>query len=321
MIYGRSITAFAPATVANVGLGFDFMGFAVTGAGDRVTISVSGLDRKTRLRRGGPFGSLIPADPEVNTAGVSARAFLDKYGEPGTGLDIYVEKNLPLGSGLGSSASSSAASVLALNEIFGNPFPLDELILFAMEGERAACGTAHADNVAPSLLGGFLIIRSYDPLDIIRLKCPDELYCAVIHPHIEVKTSDARRILKHEIPMGDVTRQCANVATFITGLIKEDFTLLERSMHDLLAEPRRINLIPGFEEARKAAMETGATGCGISGSGPSVFALCRGEEVAKPVSRSIQKAFMNAGLESDVFISPMNSPGACIVEGNGGNIL
>jgi homoserine kinase len=309
----RSVTSFAPASVANVGPGFDFMGFAMEGAGDRVTLSFRNDWEDTSLSIIGKYGRLVPDDPLKNTAGVAINAYLKAYGSVNTRLEIVLEKNLPLGSGLGSSASSAVAAVHALNELFGNPFTAEELIPFAMAGEETACGTAHADNAAPSLLGGFVVIRSHDPLDIIRIKCPDDLYCAVIHPHIEVKTSDARRILKREIPLSDVTKQCANVAVFIAGLIYEDYDLIGRSMHDLLAEPKRINLIPGFEGARKAALESGAISCGISGSGPSIFALSRGETLSRQIAESIRIAFANIGLESDTFISTLNAPGARLI--------
>jgi homoserine kinase len=310
---GRSVTAFAPASVANVGLGFDFMGFALRGAGDRVTVSSTVGGRETFITMSGEYGYLVTDDPEKNTAGVAVNAFLKAKGYEGIRLKIDLEKNLPLGSGLGSSASSSAAALFALNELLGNPSATEELIPFAMEGERIACGTAHADNVAPSLLGGFVIIRSYNPLDIIRVKCPTKLFCAVIHPHIQVKTSDARRILKRDIPLGDVTKQCANVAVFITGLLTEDYGLIGRSMDDLLAEPKRIQLIPGFDGAKNAAMGSGAMGCGISGSGPSIFALCKGEATSQVVAESMKRSLYESGLDSDIFISPLNAQGAYLV--------
>ena len=179
-----------------------------------------------------------------------------------------------------------------------------------MEGERVACGSAHADNAAPSLLGGFILIRSYDPLDLIRVKAPAELFCAVVHPRIELKTSDARRILKRDIPMQDVIRQSANAASFMVGMMRDDFDLIGRSVNDLLAEPRRTQLIPGFEETKRAALGNGAIGFGISGSGPSVFALCRGELTAGVLARVIEKTFSAAGLESESMVSSLNSPGA-----------
>jgi len=309
----KSVTAFAPASVANVGCGFDIMGFALGGYGDKVTVTISHETSNSMILMSGPFAGLIPSGREKNTAGVAVDAFLDSTGNKDICLSISLEKNLPLGSGLGSSASSSAAAVFAANELLGRPLLTKDLIPFAMEGERVACGSAHADNVAPSLIGGFVLIRSYDPLDIVQIKCPDELYCAVVHPHIELRTSDARRILKHDIPMQDVIRQSANAAAFMVGMIKEDFDLIGRSINDLLAEPRRIQLIPGFDSVKDAAMRNGAIGCGISGSGPSVFALCRGESLASELAGIIQNAFTVAGLKSDPMVSKLNSPGAYII--------
>ncbi len=313
MMKYKSITAFAPATVANVGCGFDIMGFALKGSGDKVTITLQADTDDQSIALSGQYADLIPSARDKNTAGVAVNAYLQATGETDIKLSIGLEKNLPLGSGLGSSASSAAAAVFAVNKLLGNHLTINELIPFAMEGERMACGSAHADNVAPSLLGGFVLIRSYNPLDIVQVKCPDELFCTVLHPHIELKTSDARRILKRDIPMTDVIKQTANAAAFMIGIIKEDFDLVGRSICDLLAEPKRTQLIPGFEPVKRAALDAGAIGCGISGSGPSVFALCKGELTAGRVAKEMQKTFSEAGLSSDTLISPLNAPGACIM--------
>jgi homoserine kinase len=313
MIKQKSVTAFAPATVANVGCGFDIMGFALRGSGDNVTVTLNPGKESAFISMSGPYAGLIPAERNKNTAGVAVDAYLESTGNKDLCVNIALEKCLPLGSGLGSSASSSAAAVFAINELLGSPLTTKELIPFAMEGERAACGSAHADNVAPSLLGGFLLIRSYNPLDIIQVECPNELFCAVVHPHIELKTSDARRILKRDIPMQDVIRQSANTAAFMIGMIKGDFDLLGRSISDLLAEPKRTQLIPGFRLVKEAALNAGAIGCGISGSGPSVFALCKGEILAGIVAKIIQEGFNESGLGSEAIISSLNSPGAVIL--------
>jgi homoserine kinase len=310
----RSVTAFAPGSVANVGCGFDIMGFAIQGTGDMVTVSTGRESRGDEIKLSGPYGHLIPAARNKNTAGVAVDAFLAATGNQGLKPDISLEKNMPLGSGLGSSAASSAAAVFAVNKLLGDLLPVNELIPFAMEGERVACGTAHADNVAPSLLGGFVLVRSYNPLDIIRITCPDDLYCAVIHPHIELKTSDSRRILKKDIPINDVIKQSANAAGFMVGLLKCDYELLGRSIHDLLAEPKRTQLIPGFETARRSALEAGAIGCGISGSGPSMFALCKGKASAVTVAEAISGSFSGEGLMTDTFVSILNSPGASVTD-------
>jgi len=315
MIEKQSVTAFAPATVANISCGFDIMGFALEGAGDNVTVSITDKPVEDKIKLAGRYGGLIPADKDRNTAGVAAYSLLRAVGMEKISVEITLEKNLPVGSGMGSSAASSAAAVFALNRLLGNPFSTTELIPFAMEGERAACGTAHADNVAPSLLGKFVLIRSYDPLDIISLKMPAGLFCVLIHPHVEVKTSDARRVLRKDFPLSIVTRQSANTAALTAGLLTEDYDLIARSMTDLLAEPRRTMLIPGFEKAKKSAIDSGAVGCGISGSGPSMFAFCRSIADAEKIAAAIQEAFLlHAGLESDRIISSLNAPGARIIE-------
>ena len=221
---------------------------------------------------------------------------------------------MPLGSGMGSSASSSAAAVFAINHLLGNPLSTLELIPFAMEGERIACGTAHADNVAPALLGGFTLIRSYKPLDIISVKCPDDLYSAIVHPQIVLNTSDARRVLKKEVSYENAIIQSANTAGFMVALIKGDFELMKRSMSDLLAEPYRMQLIPGFDVIKNSAMDAGAIGCGISGSGPSVFALCKTEHTANQVVKVIQEGFTKIRLHNEGYVSKANAKGTRIVD-------
>lgn len=310
----KSITAFAPASVANVGCGFDIMGFAVEGIGDTVTISLHAEGDTSIITRTGAYGHLTPAARHKNTAGVAVNAYLQAIGQSGLELEISLEKNMPLGSGMGSSAASSAAAVFAVNYLLGSPLTVQELIPFAMEGERIACGSAHADNVAPALLGGFVLIRSYHPLDIISVKCPDDLFAAVIHPHIELNTSDSRRVLKNEVSVENAIIQSANTAGFMVALLTEDYDLMKRSMSDLLAEPKRMQLIPGFGAIKKAAMEAGALGFGISGSGPSVFALCRGENTGRVVADTIREGFSKIGLNNEAYVSLLNAPGTRVLE-------
>ena len=310
----KSITAFAPASVANVSCGFDIMGFAVAGIGDKVTVSLRAEADNSCVILTGKYGHFTPVERHKNTAGVAVIAYLQAIGRSDLNLEIILEKNMPLGSGMGSSASSSAAAVYAVNYLLGSPLSTSELIPFAMEGERIACGSAHADNVAPALLGGFTLIRSYSPLDIISIKCPDDLYAAIVHPHVELNTSDSRRVLKNEVSVTNAIIQSANTAGFMVALLQSDYNLMERSMSDLLAEPQRIHLIPGFESIRKAAMETGAVGCGISGSGPSIFALCKGEAMAMQVADVICEGFTKIGLFNEAYVSQVNAPGTCIVD-------
>ncbi len=312
----KSVTVFAPASVANVGCGYDIMGYAVDGIGDKVTISLNPDADNSKVILTGEYGHLTPAERIKNTAGVAVNAFLNAIGKSDISLEITLEKNMPLGSGMGSSASSSAAAVFAINHLLGNPLSTLELIPLAMEGERIACGTAHADNVAPALLGGFTLIRSYKPLDIISVKCPDDLYSAIVHPQIVLNTSDARRVLKKEVSYENAIIQSANTAGFMVALIKGDYGLMKRSMSDLLAEPYRMQLIPGFDAIKNAAMDAGAIGCGISGSGPSVFALCKGEDTAKQVAKIIQEGFTKIGLQNEGYVSKANAEGTRIVEMN-----
>lgn len=305
----------APASVANVACGYDIMGFALENLGDRVTIALNPDTLKdTMIVNEGKYGSFIPVERKKNTATVAVDAYLKAIGRENLSYSIWLEKNLPLGSGLGSSASSAVAAVYGMNYLLGNPLAAKELIPFAMEGERVACGAAHADNVAPSLLGGFTLIRSYSPLDIIEIPSPQNLYAVVAHPEIELKTSDARRILKKEIDLKDAVKQSANTAGFITGLLTNNFSLIGRSMEDVLAEPQRMQLIPGFEEVKKEVMKSGAIGFGISGSGPSVFAFCEGGELAGKIKQKIKNSFEGMGLHCDVFISGLNASGAKVIE-------
>lgn len=305
----KSVTAFAPASVANVGCGFDVMGYAVDGIGDKVTITFNPDANITKVILKGNYGHLTPEIRQKNTAGVAVNAFLQALGMSEMPVEIELEKNMPLGSGMGSSASSSAAAVFAINQLVGTPLNTMQLVPFAMEGERIACGTAHADNVAPALLGGFTLIRSYNPLDIIPVSCPDDLFSDIIHPQIELNTSDARRVLKSEVSFQNAISQSANTAGFMVALIRGDYDLLKRSMSDLLAEPYRTQLIPGFDAVKNSAMNAGAIGCGISGSGPSVFALCRGEDKARQVADAISTEFHKIGLQNEAFVSKVNSPG------------
>jgi homoserine kinase len=307
----RSVTVFAPATVANVASGFDVLGFALEQPGDAATIRrVPGKDLTIKEVRGD--GGKLPLDPVKNTATVAVAAFLRATGVS-FGMEVTLEKRMPLSSGLGSSAASAVAAVWAANLISGSPLTPRELLPFTMEAEKAACGSAHADNVAPCLLGGFVLIRSYDPLDVVKLPVPKGLACAVVHPHTEVQTSDARRILKKEIRLSDAIRQWGNLAALVAALYNGDLALLGRSLQDVVAEPVRSLLIPGFASVKTAAVSSGALGCSISGSGPSIFALCSSKETAMKAGEEMSKAFMQAGLTSDLFLSSVNTIGPTVL--------
>ncbi len=307
----KSIKVFAPATVANVTCGYDILGFAVHEPGDEVLIKLTdspGINIKEIHGDGG----LLPKDAKKNTVSVAIKAFIDHL-DIQPGVDIYLHKKMPLGSGLGSSAASAVAGVFALNVLLDNPLKVSDLLPFAMKGEAMACGEAHADNVAPALLGGFVLIRSYSPLDVVKIDAPKDLYATIIHPQIEIATKDARSILKKSILLKDAVQQWGNVAGLITGLIKEDYSLIGRSMEDVIIEPVRSMLIPGFDQVKAAALQAGALGCGISGSGPSIFSLSRSRDIAIQVGEAMDECFLALNISSDRFISLVNQQGPLII--------
>ncbi len=308
----KSIRASAPATVANVSCGFDIFGFAVEAPADEVIVTLTEKPGVVISKITGDEGRL-PLEADKNTAGVGVREFLKHVNSP-YGAEIVLHKHLPLGSGMGSSAASSVAALVAINHLHGNPLKREALLPFAMETERIACGSAHADNVAPSLLGGFVLIRGYQPLDVTSIPTPGGLYCTLVHPHIELRTEDSRRVLKPSIPMKDAITQWGNIAGLVVGLMKPDFGLISRSLHDVVAEPIRSVLIPGFDNIKKEALATGALGCGISGSGPTIFCLSNEMTIANRVGEVIQQQFEKYKLKSDVFVSRINNVGARVLE-------
>jgi homoserine kinase len=307
----KRTSAFAPATVANVVCGFDVFGFAIDNPGDVVHVSWKEEPGVFITKIVGDGGKL-PLEANKNTAGVAVIQFLEKAGIA-KGVELELHKNLPLGSGMGSSASSAVAALVAINQLAGAPYSKRELMPFAMEAERVACGSAHADNIAPSLLGGFVLIRSYHPLDIISIPFPDYLCCVLVHPNIELKTKDARQLLKPTVLLQDAVQQWGNTAGMVAGLMKSDNELIARSMTDLVAEPARALLIPGYDMVKVAAKKAGAIGCGISGSGPTMFALCNDLSKAKEIGTSMISAFELAGLTSEMYISKLNQEGAKVI--------
>lgn len=307
----KSTRAFAPATVANVCCGFDILGFAVDRPGDEVILTLTDKPGIAISKIIGDHGKL-PLEASRNTAGVAVQSFLTALGSD-QGVDIVLHKNLPLGSGMGSSGASGVAALVAVNHLHGNPFSRAELVAHAMEAERVACGSAHADNVAPSLLGGFVLVRDYHPLDIISVPAP-VLYCTLIHPHLELKTSDSRRVLKPTLALKDAITQGGNIGGLIAGLMKPDYSLISRSLRDVIAEPTRSVFIPGFDGLRDKAISAGALGCGISGSGPTIFALSQDENAGHRVGGVIQEQFARFKLKSDVYVSRINYDGARILD-------
>ncbi|OGF64376.1 MAG: homoserine kinase [Candidatus Fischerbacteria bacterium RBG_13_37_8] len=308
----EEVHVFAPATVANVACGFDILGFALEQPGDEIIM------RRTRqcgvvIRKIFGDNGKLSCEAGLNVAGIAASHFLNNV-QPGYGVEIELQKGMPIGSGLGSSAASATASLFAANILFDKPLNIMALLPLAMECEKAVCGTAHADNVGPALLGGFTLIRSYEPLDVVAIKTPDDLLCTVIHPHIEVSTEDARKILRKQIALKDAITQWGNVAGLIAGLMKSDYELIGRSLRDVIAEPVRSLLIPRFKEIQTAVLACGALGCSISGSGPSIFALTNDQNIAEEVGRIAQGEFQSAGLRSEVFISGINQNGPVLIE-------
>ena len=309
----KEITVFAPATVANVACGFDVLGFAIHGLGDEVTAAISDKPGINIVKIEGDGGRL-PLETEKNTAGLAAKSLLDQYNKSDKpGIALSIRKNMPLGSGLGSSAASSAAAVVAVNELLGRPFRMSELLPFAVEGELAASGTAHADNVAAALFGGFILVKTHLPPDVIKLPTPEDLHCTLIHPHIEIKTKNSRLILKKEVSLEKAVTQWANVGALVAGLYEADYDLIGRSLHDEIIEPVRSVLIPGYDNMKSAALRAGALGCSISGSGPSVFALSKSKKEAELIGNKMGEVLENIGLDFDIYISSINTDGAKLI--------
>ncbi len=306
----RQVTAFAPATVANVGSGFDVLGFAVQRPGDTVQARRREGDGIALLEVTGDEGRLPRG--ESNTAVVAARALLEKLGAP-FGVDLILHKGMPLASGLGSSAASAAAALYAVNRLAGDPLPVEELLPCALAAEQIAAGAGHADNAAPALIGGFVLIRSTAPLDLVRLPVPDGLAVALLSPDVEIPTEAARRMLRKQIPLADAVSQWGNLAALVASLYDDDLALMGRSLHDLIAEPVRAVLIPGFAAVKEAALEAGAIGCSISGAGPAVFALAASVGQAKEVAEAMRRAFAAAGLAATSYVSEIRRAGPRIV--------
>nr|WP_246138959.1 homoserine kinase [Mucilaginibacter frigoritolerans] len=305
---GGSIHVFAPATVANVVCGFDVLGFAVNEPGDEVIMRVTGKPGITISKITGDNGRL-PLDAAKNTVSVSVQHYLKSINRTDIGLDIELHKKMPIGSGLGSSSASTVAGLFAIKTLLGDDTDPATLLPFAMKGEEMACGHGHADNVAPALMGGFVLIRSYEPLDVIRLPHPKDLYCAIVFPDVDVPTREARQIIRKNIQMKDAVTQWGNIAGLVSGLFMNDINLIGRSMKDILVEPVRSMLIPDFYQMREMAMELGAVSFGISGSGPSVFAFTRDEETAKRITHKLQQHLTGISIGSNAYVSTINDKG------------
>ena len=306
------IAAFAPATVSNVACGFDVLGFALDQPGD-VVMAEAADGPGVRIAAVHGDAGRLSIDPTRNTAGVAVQALLDRL-ETTRGVTLTVHKGLPLASGLGSSGASAVAAVVAANELLGRPASFEVLLACAIAGEMAGCGAAHADNVAPALYGGFVLARSADPPDVVRLPVPPGLACAVLHPHIEVQTGAARALLGATVPLPVAVRQWANLGALVAGLFQNDLALIGRALVDEVAEPRRAPLVPGFYAVQEAAIRAGALGCSLSGSGPSIFALCPTGAAAAVAGDAMSVAYGRAtGEPADLWVSAVGRQGARVV--------
>lgn len=308
MTHACRATAFAPATTSNLAVGFDLLGHPVGPAGDRVTVTRRATPGVVMGPVSGCAGPL-PSDPARNTAGGAVIALLADHA-PELGLEVAIEKGIPLGSGIGGSAASAVAAVVAANALLPSPLELDLLFPYALEGEMIASGALHGDNVAPSLLGGLVLVRSAYPAELVRLPVPASLRCAMAIPRQRLDTRDARAVLPQTVPLQDVIAQTANLAGVIAGCFYGDVHLIGRSMRDVVIEPHRAGLIPGFAQVKRAAMDAGALGCSISGGGPSVFAWCDGEDAADAVRAAMVAAFAGAGVPAEGWTCEVGGPGA-----------
>lgn len=304
----EEVRVFAPSTVANVICGYDILGFALEEPGDEVIMRRSVESGVKIVNIQGDDGRL-PWQSDKNTVSASVQNYLNLIDRNDIGVEIELFKQMPIGSGLGSSAASTVAGLYAINKMLGEPLSSMELLPLAMKGEELACGYPHADNVAPALLGGFTLVRSYDPLDVIHLPVPDELHCSVVFPHVDVPTRAAREMIRKQIQLKDAVKQWGNIAGLVSGLFMKDYDLIGRSMQDVLIEPTRAILIPEFYEMRKIAMEAGAISFGISGSGPSVFSFSRSRELAAEISLKIKTHLNQREIDCNTYVSAINNNG------------
>ena len=305
----KEIKIFTPATVANISCGFDILGLCLDTVGDEMIVREV-PEKGIKITK--VIGQNLPLETQKNVAGVAGLALLEKV-DTSVGYEIELYKKIKPGSGIGSSAASAAGAVFAINELLGKPFSKQELIYFAMQGEKLASGTEHADNVSPVILGGFTLIKSYQPLDVLKINSPDDLYATIIHPQIEVKTSDSRAVLKNQVSLKKMVTQMGNFGGLISGLYTSDYDLIGRSLHDEIIEPNRLVLIPEFNKIKKGVIQAGALGAGISGSGPSIFALSKGKETASIVGETMAEIYNTTDIDYDIHVSKINQQGIKIL--------
>jgi homoserine kinase len=304
----NEVRVYTPATVANVACGFDILGFALEKPGDEIVARFSEQIGFRIVKITGDGGKL-PYEIDKNTAGFAAKKLLEYLGET-RGIELEIHKKMPFGSGMGSSAASAVGGVVAVNELLGCPLSRKELLPFAVLGEQIADGAYHADNVAPCLLGGIVLIRSNEELDVHNLPLPADLFATVIFPDIEILTKDARDVLSANVTLKQMIAQTGNLAGLIVGLMNADYELIGRSLQDVVIEPQRQHLIPHFQAVKSAAMQAGALGCSISGAGPSIFALSVGHATAEQVGAAMKQASDEAGISNQIFVSVINKNGA-----------
>lgn len=301
------IKVFAPASIGNVAVGFDVLGLCLDKPGDEIIIRESRTPGVTISKITG--GKTLPLDPTKNTAGVAAQAVLD-YLKTNIGVDLEIRKRMPSGSGLGSSAASAVAGAMAVNEFLKCPLDKKDLLPFAMKGEELASKAFHADNVAPSLLGGLILIRDNATLDMHRVYTPKGLHLTLVYPHVEVLTADARAVLSDTVSLKTAIQQSANLSNFILGMMSSDFGLIGRSLEDVMIEPQRAKLIPNFYEVKEAALKAGAMGCSISGAGPTIFAMSKNSLEAEAIERAMKAVYEKAKIPCTTYVSMVNNDGA-----------
>ncbi len=304
------IKVFAPASIGNVAVGFDSLGVCLERPGDEIVIRSSRTKGVTISKITGGKG--LPYDPTKNTAGVAAQAVLDHL-KTDIGVELEIRKKMPAGSGLGSSAASAVAGAYAVNEFLRRPLSKKELLPFAMQGEQVASKSYHADNVAPSLLGGMILITSNKDLVINRIYTPKGLYITLIYPHIKILTADARAVLSDTVPLKTAIQQAANMSSFIVGMMNSDFNLVKTALEDVMIEPQRSKLIPGFYQVKEAALNAGALGCSISGAGPTIFAMSQSNLEAEAIGKAMQAVFDTLKIKSTVYPSEVNLVGAKVM--------
>jgi len=303
------IKILSPATVANVSCGFDVLGFCLDSIGDEMVIRKSS---KKGIHITKIEGHDLPYEAEKNVAGVSALALINDF-KPEVGFEIEIYKKIKPGSGIGSSAASAAGSVFAINELLGRPYNTTQLTNFAMKGEALASGCEHADNIAPALFGGFTLVKSCEPLKVLQIPSPNDLYANIVHPKIEIKTVESRAILPEDISLKSAVKQWANVGSLVHAMHTGDYDLIRESLVDVVVEPHRKKLIPNFDLVKTASLEAGALGCGISGSGPSIFTLSKGKHNAEAVAKAMRTVYQDTAFDFDIYTSVVNTKGMKIM--------